>query len=195
MKNIFSAVFLICCMTVYGQSSKLSTPTKTTPLPNSLLNLDLTLETSGDFIGLGFKTVLGSSNSGLLIGLTSGTDFNYSYYNYICPKIGYQFGILRGLYSNINFNILRLSYYDDDYGYGYVYNLKRLDLGIGYTLSIGMKKRVYLNYEASVTLIKPKNIDLSRFTFNVGFGFRLGSPAKTTYEGVKDIRTIPTMTQ
>jgi hypothetical protein len=66
----------------------------------------------------------------------------------------------------------------------------RVNLGLGYTLSLGKKKRFYLNYEMAMAILNT-NSEVPRLNLSAGIGFRLGTPASTTFEGVKEIRTVP----
>ena len=173
---------------------------KSHELPESLLNLEIQSEILGtgiDFSGVGVKAMIGSKNTGLLLGYTHGSD-GVSYVTYNSTKLGYQYGIVRGLYLNTNFNFVSTS--REDLVYDYYGNLLgstiskdrsiRVNLGVGYTLSFGKKKRLFYNIEIAFAAINTHSL-LPRFATYSGLGFRLGSPAKTSYEGVKNITTVP----
>ena len=199
-------------MSVFGQSQiSMNNASKQKPvdsakakkshdLPESLLNLEIQSEILGtgiDFSGVGVKAMIGSKNTGLLLGYTHGSD-GVSYVTYNSTKLGYQYGIVRGLYLNTNFNFVSTS--REDLVYDYYGNLLgstiskdrsiRVNLGVGYTFTFGKKKRLYYNLETSFAVINTKDL-ADRLCINSGLGFRLGTPAKTSYEGVKNVTTVP----
>lgn len=138
--------------------------------------------------------------------------------NGLMLRFGYQKAIFRGLYANLTFDVCRskyfyslrheyLTYYNYDYGWGemtdylytneYEYDLNevlwgvRSNFGLGYTISFLKSKRAYLNTEMLCSIFDRSNQYLSRFQLNIGLGFRLGTPASTKYEGVKNVTTVP----
>lgn len=171
MKIILS--FLISFFFVsssFGQTSAIGNPKSGAPkepyykreLPNSLVNFELsTAGISGSF---GVKMVFGSHNTGLLLGLGRSI------------RLGYQKGLKYGSFvqSNVNLSFSGVGLY----------------VGPGYTFSFGKRKRCYYSVEAELGLLKSGSI-LFNYEIYSGFGFRLGTPAKTTYEGVKNVTTVP----
>lgn len=162
---------------------------KSHELPESLVNLELQSETYSllaGYLGTGIKLVVGAKNTGILAGFSFGDDGFYESYKSL--RLGYQYGISRGFYANSNLNMINLTY--SDYTGIFKSRTFRLNLGAGYTLSFGKKKRWYYNIETSIALINTKSL-VSRLTIYSGIGFRLGTPAKTSYEGVKNVTTVP----
>ncbi len=162
---------------------------KSHELPESLVNLELQSETYSllaGYLGTGIKLVVGTKNTGILAGFSFGDDGFYESYKSL--RLGYQYGISRGFYANSNLNMINLTY--SDYTGIFKSRTFRLNLGTGYTLSFGKKKRWYYNIETSIALINTKSL-VSRLTIYSGIGFRLGTPAKTSYEGVKNVTTVP----
>jgi len=157
-------------------------------LPETLLNLELQSEILGtgfDFSGGGIKAMIGSKNTGLLLGFINGSSTS-DYYKYNSFRLGYQYGIVSGFYANANFNLASIKTINL---YEPKYRSIRVNLGIGYTLSFGKKKRLYYNIETAFAVIKTSF--LPRFAIYSGIGFRLGTPAKTTYDGIKEVHTVP----
>ncbi|MCE2711937.1 MAG: hypothetical protein LW688_05285 [Cryomorphaceae bacterium] len=217
MKNIFSAVLFFCSISLFGQSTNQSTPKKSNPLPNSLFNLDVNYALGSPILGI--KSVIGSNNSGFLLGFQfGGYEFSpidyYSEieaarvegynetYNFKSLRIGYQGSIFNGLYWNTSIDLCSSSYYNYssyDYDAGYYQSYSdygdrrgyRVNLGIGYTLSLLKSKRLYLNSEFVVHVLDRSQFNTTRIQASFGIGYRIGTPAKTTYEGVKEIRTVP----
>lgn len=162
---------------------------KSHELPESLLNLEVPYErflVGGIAVGLGVKAMIGSKNTGLLLGYMRG--IGSSDYTYNSFKLGYQYGIVRGFYANANFNLATMKPY---FAYYPQARTIRVNLGIGYTLSFGKKKRLYYNIETAFAVINTNSNTLPRFAIYSGLGFRLGTPAKTSYEGVKNVTTVP----
>lgn len=161
---------------------------KSHELPESLINFDVHGETYSllaGYPGSGIKMVVGTKNTGFLVGFSfGGDDFSETYRSI---RVGYQYGIKRGLYANANLNVMNFNY---DYGVIAKDRSLRLNLGLGYTLSFGKRKRIYYNLETGFAVINTKDL-ADRLCINSGLGFRLGSPAKTSYEGVKNVTTVP----
>lgn len=132
-------------------------------------------------------------------------------------KLGYQKSIFRGLYANLTFDICHSkrtyykvhtynTYYENG---GWLYStytyedeetsLKkwgiRANLGLGYTISFTKSKRMYANLECVYSILNRSNMDMARLQFNCGIGIRLGKPASTKIEGLKDVNTIPISTK
>jgi hypothetical protein len=195
MKKLLFYFFIFSSAITVAQTAQNTSKKRSSELPVSLLNLDFLFESEANpaaYPGLGVKMVFGSQNTGILAGFSVASD-NYSQ-SYRSIRAGYQYGIKRGLYSNVNLNLLNFRY-DGYYYSGYpsadiIENHFRLNLGLGYTLSLGKKKRFYINLEGACALINT-NDELSRIILNFGYGFRFGTPAKTSYEGVKNVTTVP----
>jgi hypothetical protein len=67
----------------------------------------------------------------------------------------------------------------------------RLNTGLGYTISLGKAKRIYLNTETIFSVIDKSKSSQGPLTFFCGIGYRFGSPARTSYDGIKNITTVP----
>ncbi len=160
---------------------------KSHDLPESLVNLDVHAETCSllaGYPGSGIKMVVGSKNTGVLVGFSFGDDRFSERYRSV--RAGYQYGIKRGFYANTNLNVMNFF----DYSSTPKGRSLRVNLGVGYTLSFGKKKRLYYNLETGFAVINTNDL-ISRLCINSGLGFRIGSPAKTSYEGVKNVTTVP----
>ena len=225
-------------------------PKKKNPLPESLFNIDLYYNlyqyVDYEFLPIHFKVVIGSKNTGILIGSTRTQLSSYDYYDYYIKnfpiykpglnysssldgftylrpnignsiRLGYQRSLFSGIYANASMVIcssqLRFftediyvapnTYYPSIYYTDVFYKrlwAMRLNAGIGYTLSIGKQKRFYLNSEIVYSFFNrifyrdslPLPIYIYyNFNINLGFGFRIGSPSKTTYDGIKEVNTVP----
>jgi hypothetical protein len=134
-------------------------------------------------------------------------------------RLGYQKSIFRGLYANLSADICRIKTdvvhtYLVSYTYDYiswdetVYTYSsstyrseqeaqrtilgwRLNTGLGYTISLGKAKRFYLNTEMVYSVIDKSKSSQGKLSLLGGIGFRLGTPAKTSYDGIKNVTTIP----
>jgi len=207
MKYILISILFLTSLNVFSQSAiatnnalnqnkgatnpaTSSKSKKNHELPESLLNLEIQSETysllSG-YLGTGIKLVVGTKNTGVLAGFSFGDDGFYESYKSL--RLGYQYGISRGFYANANLNVMNFNY--NRYN-SYIPNDRslRLNLGLGYTFSFGKRKRIYYNLETGFAVINTQDL-ISRLCINSGLGFRLGTPAKTSYEGVKNVTTVP----
>jgi hypothetical protein len=207
MKYILISILFLTSLNVFSQSAiatnnalnqnkgatnpaTSSKSKKNHELPESLLNLEIQSETysllSG-YLGTGIKLVVGTKNTGVLAGFSFGDDGFYESYKSL--RLGYQYGISRGFYANANLNVMYFNY--NRYN-SYIPNDRslRLNLGLGYTFSFGKRKRIYYNLETGFAVINTKDL-ADRLCINSGLGFRLGTPAKTSYEGVKNVTTVP----
>ena len=205
MKRIITLIAVFYSLAVvYSQGNNKQVQSKTndikksapTSLPNSLVNLELAGESFGLTSGLGIKTVVGSNNSGFLVGLSSGSE-SFNSFTYLMPKLGFQYGIYKGLYSNLNLSVPRKNLPTFEYDiYGNLFETRlytwslRANISVGYTFSFGNKKRLFINIESSYAFINTDS-DYGRLAVFSGLGFRLGTPATTTYEGVKNVTTVP----
>jgi hypothetical protein len=207
MKYILISILFLTSLNVFSQSAiatnnalnqnkgatnpaTSSKSKKNHELPESLLNFEIQSETysllSG-YLGTGIKLVVGTKNTGVLAGFSFGDDGFYESYKSL--RLGYQYGISRGFYANANLNVMNFNY--NRYN-SYIPNDRslRLNLGLGYTFSFGKRKRIYYNLETGFAVINTQDL-ISRLCINSGLGFRLGTPAKTSYEGVKNVTTVP----
>jgi hypothetical protein len=207
MKYILISILFLTSLNVFSQSAiatnnalnqnkgatnpaTSSKSKKNHELPESLLNLEIQSETysllSG-YLGTGIKLVVGTKNTGVLAGFSFGDDGFYESYKSL--RLGYQYGISTGFYANANLNVMNFNY--NRYN-SYIPNDRslRLNLGLGYTFSFGKRKRIYYNLETGFAVINTQDL-ISRLCINSGLGFRLGTPAKTSYEGVKNVTTVP----
>ncbi len=131
-------------------------------------------------------------------------------------RLGYQKAILRGLYANLSLDISRIKadvYHDYYVTYDYYSSWSgsyystwdvisekeanrkiwgmRVNAGLGYTISIGKAKKFYLNYELIYSIIDKSKSTQGKLNFIGGIGFRIGSPAKTSFDGIKEVYTVP----
>lgn len=174
-----------------------------------------------DLIGINsmtVKTMIGSKNTGIIVGLHScimGNDeflrkqffANRDYINSnpisinnkgFSIRLGYQKALYRGLYATVSADLTRIKA-DVEHNYIYHYDIEldriiwgmRLNAGLGYTISIGRAKKFYLNYELIYSIIDKSKSTQGKLNFIGGIGFRIGSPAKTSYDGIKEVYTVP----
>lgn len=131
-------------------------------------------------------------------------------------RLGYQKSIFRGLYANASLDISRIKadvrhsyyvtydYFDSWSGSYYstgtylketelsrkIWGM-RVNAGLGYTISIGKAKKFYLNTEMIYSIIDKSKSSQGKLNIMGGIGFRIGSPAKTSYDGIKEVNTVP----
>jgi hypothetical protein len=130
-------------------------------------------------------------------------------------RLGYQKSIFRGLYANASLDISRIkadvrhsyyvtyNYFDSWFGeyssWTYLQETElnrtiwgmRLNTGLGYTISLGKAKKFYLNTEIIYSIIDKSKSSQGKLNIIGGIGFRIGSPAKTSYDGIKEVNTVP----
>ena len=126
-------------------------------------------------------------------------------------RLGYQKALISGLYASVSGDLSRIKAnvshkyeiydYNPFYGWGYYSAYEeeqdriiwgmRLNAGLGYTLSIGKAKKFYLNNEIVYSFIDKSKSTQSKLNLNFAFGFRIGTPSKTTYDGIKEVNTVP----
>jgi hypothetical protein len=162
-----------------------------------------------------FNILQSAGGNSYLLGETSESKLNG-----ITMRLGYQQSIFKGLYANISADLTRIktrvsNVYNEvscDYisalsGIQYnnliiedFYQLQpedrtilgwRLNTGIGYTFSFGKAKKIYLNTEMVYSVINKSKTIEGNMSLMAGLGYRFGTPAKTTFDGVKTIKTIP----
>lgn len=178
---------LLTSLQLFAQSTS-AAPKKKGVLPETLVNLELQSEILGtgfDYSGGGIKAMIGSKNTGILLGFINGSSTSDTY-KYNSFRLGYQYGIVSGFYANANLDLASIK---SIYLYEPRYRSIRVNLGIGYTLSFGKKKRLYYNIETAIAAINTSF--LPRFAIYSGIGFRLGTPAKTSFDGIKEVNTVP----
>lgn len=142
---------------------------------------------------------------------SAGLDSNamYTKNNGFSIRLGYQKSIFRGLYANVSADFCRIksdvvhSYSNTVLSTGVIYNGytypeinrtmwgMRVNAGIGYTISIGKAKKFYLNYEIVYSIIDKSKSSQGKLNIIGGIGFRIGSPAKTSIDGIKEVNTVP----
>jgi hypothetical protein len=185
---LFAAFVGIVC----GQELSNSKASKSVDLPASFLNIDL----SGNIVGAGranvmsgidTKLLIGSRNSGVIIGGSMGSNKN-NYFRFRSLRVGCQLRLYRGLYTNTTFSVMNLM--EPKPLQKIVDQSFRFNAGLGYTISFGKEKRFYVNIESTYSLLNSRNY-VGRLSLFCGLGFRLGTPASTKYEGVKNILTVP----
>lgn len=105
--------------------------------------------------------------------------------------------IFKGLFTSLSLELNRKKFTEDTSSLSLekIKILPSLITSIGYTISLGKTKRIYLNYEVNYYLIDGVRdfgfeID-KRLNLTGGLGYRFGAPAKTTYDGIKNITTVP----
>ena len=183
-------------------------------LPKSLFNLDFNyckffsieeLDIS-DVAIISIKAMIGSNNTGIILGVKplvlddvelEKTDLTI--------QLGYQKRIFKGLFTSLSLELTRMKFTEYDTS-DYNSSLEKIKIlpslitSIGYTISLGKTKRIYLNYEVNYYLIDgfrdyaQDNFGFEidkRLNLTVGLGYRFGAPAKTSYDGIKNITTVP----
>jgi hypothetical protein len=180
-------------------------------LPKSLFNLDFNYcrslnEIDENFGIISIKAMIGSNNTGVIIGVKPFAIYDGDLLkNNFGIQLGYQKRILKGLFTSLSLELTRMKFTDYDTS-DYNSSLEKIKIlpslitSIGYTISLGKTKRIYLNYEVNYYLIDgfrdyiQDNFGYEadkRLNLIVGLGYRFGSPAKTSYDGIKNITTLP----
>lgn len=213
MKKILILYLLLFAFgSMFAQKPSIATKQKKNyALPKSLFNLDFNYcrDPYGidDNIGIiSIKTMIGSNNTGIIIGVKPlGIADGDLLKNNLEIQLGYQKRIFKGLFTSLSLELTRMkfTYYDtSDYNSSLekIKILPSLITSIGYTISLGKTKRFYLNYEVNYYLIDgfrdyfQDNFGFEfdkRFYLIGGLGYRFGAPAKTSYDGIKNITTVP----
>ena len=182
-------------------------------LPKSLFNLDFNYCTSLNEIDENFgiisiKAMIGSNNTGIILGikpLVLELDNVELEKTDLTIQLGYQKRIFKGLFTSLSLELTRMKFTEYDTS-DYNSSLEKIKIlpslitSIGYTISLGKTKRFYLNYEVNYYLIdgfrdyEQDNFGYEidkRLNLTVGLGYRFGAPAKTSYDGIKNITTVP----
>ncbi len=114
-------------------------------------------------------------------------------------RLGYQKALYRGLFATVSADLTRIKA-DVRHTYFSAGDFVELDrtiwgmrvnAGLGYTISIGKAKKFYLNYELVYSIIDKSKSTQGKLNIIGGIGFRIGSPAKTSYDGIKEVHTVP----
>jgi len=213
MKKILILCLLLFAFgTMFAQKPSIATKQKKNfALPKSLFNLDFNycrdLYDIDYNIGIiSIKTMIGSNNTGIIIGVKPFAIYDGDLLkNNFGIQLGYQKRILKGLFTSLSLELTRMKFTDYDTS-DYNSSLEKIKIlpslitSIGYTISLGKTKRIYLNYEVNYYLIDgfrdyiQDNFGYEadkRLNLIVGLGYRFGSPAKTSYDGIKNITTVP----
>lgn len=195
MKKILILYLLLFAFgSMFAQKPSIATKQKKNyALPKSLFNLDLNFS----YTSLFTKIMIGSSNTGIIIRASkSAFDKLPSDASTKSIGLGYQKRILGGLYANLSSEFHKIK--TDDYS-KIIYDQSESDrsqfwaatMGLGYTVSIGKVKRFYFNYEMDYSYdFGSLEID-NNLRIMFGIGYRFGAPAKTSYDGIKNITTVP----
>lgn len=197
---------------MFAQKPSIATKQKKNfALPKSLFNLDFNycrdLSYIDENIGIiSIKAMIGSNNTGIIIGVKP----LVLYYgdllkNNFGIQLGYQKRIFKGLFTSLSLELTRIKFTEYDTS-DYNSSLEKIKIlpslitSIGYTISLGKTKRIYLNYEVNYYLIDGfRDYYRDNFGFEIdkrlnltgGLGYRFGAPAKTSYDGIKNITTVP----
>ena len=213
MKKILILCLLLFAFgTMFAQKPSIATKQKKNfALPKSLFNLDFNycrdLSYIDENIGIiSVKAMIGSNNTGIIIGVKP----LVLYYEELEEKnleiqLGYQKRIFKGLFTSLSLELTRIKF-TEYYSSYYNSSLEKIKIlpslitSIGYTISLGKTKRIYLNYEVNYYLIDGfRDYYQDNFGFEIdkrlnltgGLGYRFGSPAKTSFSGIKNITTVP----
>ena len=209
---------LILCLLLFAFGSMFAQKPSIAPkqkknfaLPKSLFNLDFNycrdLSYIDDNIGIiSIKTMIGSNNTGIIIGVKPFAIYDGDLLkNNFGIQLGYQKRIFKGLFTSLSLELTRIKFTEYDTS-DYNSSLEKIKIlpslitSIGYTISLGKTKRIYLNYEVNYYLIDGfRDYYQDNFGFEIdkrlnltgGLGYRFGSPAKTSFSGIKNITTVP----
>jgi hypothetical protein len=213
MKKILILCLLLFAFgTMFAQKPSIATKQKKNfALPKSLFNLDFNycrdLYDIDYNIGIiSIKTMIGSNNTGIIIGVKPFAIYDGDLLkNNFGIQLGYQKRIFKGLFTSLSLELTRIKFTEYDTS-DYNSSLEKIKIlpslitSIGYTISLGKTKRIYLNYEVNYYLIDGfRDYYQDNFGFEIdkrlnltgGLGYRFGSPAKTSFSGIKNITTVP----
>jgi hypothetical protein len=213
MKKIIILYLLLFAFgSMFAQKPSIATKQKKNfALPKSLFNLDFNycrdLSYIDDNIGIiSIKTMIGSNNTGIIIGVKPFAIYDGDLLkNNFGIQLGYQKRIFKGLFTSLSLELTRIKFTEYDTS-DYNSSLEKIKIlpslitSIGYTISLGKTKRIYLNYEVNYYLIDGfRDYYQDNFGFEIdkrlnltgGLGYRFGSPAKTSFSGIKNITTVP----
>ena len=150
--------------------------------------------------------MIGSNNTGIIIGVKPFAIYDGELEKTdLTIQLGYQKRIFKGLFTSLSLELTRMKFTEYDTS-DYNSSLEKIKIlpslitSIGYTISLGKTKRIYLNYEVNYYLIDGfRDYYQDNFGFEIdkrlnltgGLGYRFGSPAKTSFSGIKNITTVP----
>ena len=211
-KILILNLFLFAFGSMFAQKPSIAPKQKKNfALPKSLFNLDFNycrdLSYIDDNIGIiSIKTMIGSNNTGIIIGVKPFAIYDGDLLkNNFGIQLGYQKRIFKGLFTSLSLELTRIKFTEYDTS-DYNSSLEKIKIlpslitSIGYTISLGKTKRIYLNYEVNYYLIDGfRDYYQDNFGFEIdkrlnltgGLGYRFGSPAKTSISGIKNITTVP----
>lgn len=211
-KILILNLFLFAFGSMFAQKLSIAPKQKKNfALPKSLFNLDFNycrdLSYIDDNIGIiSIKTMIGSNNTGIIIGVKPFAIYDGDLLkNNFGIQLGYQKRIFKGLFTSLSLELTRIKFTEYDTS-DYNSSLEKIKIlpslitSIGYTISLGKTKRIYLNYEVNYYLIDGfRDYYQDNFGFEIdkrlnltgGLGYRFGSPAKTSFSGIKNITTVP----
>ena len=213
MKKILILCLLLFAFgSIFAQKQSIAPKQKKNfALPKSLFNLDFNycrdLSYIDDNIGIiSIKTMIGSNNTGIIIGVKPFAIYDGDLLkNNFGIQLGYQKRIFKGLFTSLSLELTRIKFTEYDTS-DYNSSLEKIKIlpslitSMGYTISLGKTKRIYLNYEVNYYLIDGfRDYYQDNFGFEIdkrlnltgGLGYRFGSPAKTSFSGIKNITTVP----
>ena len=207
-KILILNLFLFAFGSMFAQKPSIAPKQKKNfALPKSLFNLDFNYCTSLNEIDENFgiisiKAMIGSNNTGIIIGVKplGIADGDLLKNNNLEIQLGYQKRIFKGLFTSLSLELTRIKFTNYNDSLEIIKILPSLITSIGYTISLGKTKRIYLNYEVNYYLIDgfrdyaQDNFGFEidkRLNLTVGLGYRFGAPAKTSYDGIKNITTVP----
>jgi len=208
-KILILNLFLFAFGSMFAQKQSIAPKQKKNfALPKSLFNLDFNYCTSLNEIDENFgiisiKAMIGSNNTGIILGikpLVLELDNVELEKTDLTIQLGYQKRIFKGLFTSLSLELTRKKFTNYNYSLENIQILPSLITSIGYTISLGKTKRIYLNYEVNYYLIDgfrdyaQDNFGFEidkRLNLTVGLGYRFGAPAKTSYDGIKNITTVP----
>ena len=211
-KILILNLFLFAFGSMFAQKPSIAPKQKKNfALPKSLFNLDFNycrdLSYIDDNIGIiSIKTMIGSNNTGIIIGVKPFAIYDGELEKTdLTIQLGYQKRIFKGLFTSLSLELTRMKFTEYDTS-DYNSSLEKIKIlpslitSIGYTISLGKTKRIYLNYEVNYYLIDGfRDYYQDNFGFEIdkrlnltgGLGYRFGSPAKTSFSGIKNITTVP----
>ena len=208
-KILILNLFLFAFGSMFAQKQSIAPKQKKNfALPKSLFNLDVNYNIPV-FSSAGFpilaKAMIGSNNTGIIIGLQDCIPQNLEVdevrFKGFLLRLGYQKSIVRGLFCNLSADFCRMKGTESDFADPSLDIMTnntlvtsigwRLNTGLGYTISLGKAKRIYLNTETIFSVIDKSKSSQGPLTFFCGIGYRFGAPAKTSYDGIKNITTVP----
>ena len=204
-KILILNLFLFAFGSMFAQKPSIATKQKKNfALPKSLFNLDFNYSRDLSYIDenigiISIKAMIGSNNTGIIIGGKISTIGELGKTD-LTIQLGYQKRIFKGLFTSLSLELTRKKFTNYNYSLENIQILPSLITSIGYTISLGKTKRIYLNYEVNYYLIDgfrdyaQDNFGFEidkRLNLTVGLGYRFGAPAKTSYDGIKNITTVP----